>query len=222
MKIVLKNSSGVSQQEFIYEIRMFAPRKLCFLDECNKSEIDIYGGTRTRMNPLTGERRGEVVASNFREKRFNVFSCCTIAASNAVGPVLFNISEHNGDSLEYVNFVNMALDCGFFEQNSVLVIDNASIHGGLVGENLAERVWNYTDPRYNNNEPLHLLIMFLPTRFFELNPMEIVFGMMRNKATYADLLRLYDGYDVPRALVDALCSITVDQVRGCYKKCGYI
>ena len=105
---------------------------------------------------------------------------------------------------------------------SVLVHDNAPIHKGRIGELMHDKAWNYTDPRYYNNEPLRLLILFLPTRYFELNPMENVFGMMRNMAEWDDdFVKMNDGYDVARALDRAMVRIKPNQVFGCFKLCGY-
>ena len=62
---------------------------------------------------------------------------------------------------------------------------------------------NYPSP-HHNNQPLRMLLIFLPTRFFELNPQELVFAFATHKMLSDDLNSLpFDGTAVPIAATRA-------------------
>jgi transposase len=58
---------------------------------------------------------------------------------------------------------------GVFEHNEVLVMDNATIHTGGDANIVEDMLWT---PAVVDGIPLHVIILYLPTRSPELNPIE--------------------------------------------------
>ena len=92
---------------------------------------------------------------------------------------------------------------------------------GEVGEGLADFAWNYRCPLFNN-EPLRMLLVPLPTRYYELNPQELVFAYATNEIkTYLLSDIPMDGYVVPTLALKAFNECSAEKVLSFFRHCGY-
>jgi hypothetical protein len=82
------------------------------------------------------------------------------------------IGKENGNATSFFTAYLMELiSCRWFEHGDVLVLNNAAIHSGGDAGSVEEYLWD----TIIDGRPLNVLVIFLPTRSPELNPIELVF-----------------------------------------------
>ena len=97
----------------------------------------------------------------------------------------------------------------------VTICDNASIHLTDKNKSLAEILW----------EEEKILLIYLPHYFPELNPIELMFHLLGVRLCH--LIARYTSHDtidndfLLLKCIEVLESITNEDVRKNYKKCGY-
>ena len=203
--------------EYLSFIRTIDPRRMWFFDEFSIDGNNVWR-RKVRMNPFTGQFPSLPTDPSFRT-RFNVMSCSGLCPQNGNSPAMFSLNEENGDAYEFVSFMVACTMSGVFAPWTVGVMDNASIHKGEVGRLLEEWLWNYVLP---DGQPLRMIIVFLPTRFFELNPQELVIAFVKKKCKNYSLIGApMDGSVVPSFVKRAFAECTVDHVLSYFRKCGY-
>ena len=112
-------------------------------------------------------------------------------------------------------------EAGCYAPFSIGVMDRAAIHVGEVGQQLADFAWNYRSP-HHNYQPLRMNLQPLPTRFFELNPQELVFAFATNKMKTYDASTLpFDETAVRVAAIRAFKECTKEHVMRYFKHGGY-
>jgi hypothetical protein len=202
--------------EFIQNIHW---SRLHFFDECHHDGRDVFC-RKVRRDPITGLFPDVGVPGNFRV-RYNVFASCTAAPHNGNWPVQSYISTDNGDAAGYAEFVMDCAHRGCYARYSVGVIDNAAIHTGEVGDVLSEWLWNFRSP-HHNFEPLRMILVPLPTRYFELNPQELVFAFSTKKMLTYDISQLaYPENAVVDFTYRSFSECTHHHVRKFFQHCGY-
>ena len=142
-----------------------------FLDEkhiLNKDAIPPKG----RADPLTGYIDFIPVTGDFRQA-YNIFA---VISSNPAKPrpIQYRIDEENGTAHTFVRFITALIISGFFIHEEVLVMDNARIHTGGEADSIETLLWE----TLIDGRPLHVLVVYLPTRSPELNPIEFVFHIL--------------------------------------------
>jgi transposase len=71
----------------------------------------------------------------------------------------------------------MLIVSDWFEHNRILVMDNAQIHTAGKAECVEYYLWH----TIIEGRPLHVKIVYLPTRCPELNPIEFMFNFLSNR-----------------------------------------
>jgi hypothetical protein len=150
---------------------LFDHTKWNFLDEkhiCNKDAIPEKG----RADPLTGYVDFIPVTGDFRES-YNIFA---VISGNPLKPrpIQYRIDLENGNAETFMCFIRAVIISGFFHHEEILVMDNCRIHTGGVADALETLLWETPI----EGRPLHVLIVYLPTRSPELNPIEFVFHIL--------------------------------------------
>ena len=175
---------------------------------------------KVRRHPVTGLFPDIPVSGNFRV-RWNCYSSCQAVTHNDNFPVQCSISTENGDAAGFVEFFKRSAAKGCYAPYSVGILDNATIHVGALGEELADFAWNYLSPMHNF-QPLRMLLVPLPTRHFELNPQELVFAFATNKMTSYDISGIVlNGNTVPEFALRAFNDCTHQHVFKFFQHCGY-
>ena len=94
---------------------------------------------------------------------------------------LKNTGENNHDSVSFRLFIEEAIATAWLRPYDVLVCDNTTIHLQRYNGNLADLLWNILAL---DGEPLRILLLPLPTRSPELNPIELVWNIMVQRVKY--------------------------------------
>ena len=147
---------------------------LNFLDEKHIINSDCIP-KKVRRNPVFGYMPAIMVSGDFREA-FNIFACIT-ANPNKQNPIAYNIQKDNGSAVSFVAFIKQMIYSGWLGHNEVLVMDNAAIHSGGEAEIVKGLLWE----TMVNGAPLRILVVYLPTRSPELNPIELIFHILSRR-----------------------------------------
>ena len=117
-----------------------------------------------------------------------------------------------------MNFIRYLLECRFFRKGDILVMDNVAIHVGHKAVDVDRHLWNHIQ----DGEPLNVLVVFLPLRCPELNPIELVFNILSSwiKSFKSKRYGLLDKI-VIRHAQEVLTHMSSSDIQKCYKKCGY-
>ena len=176
-----------------------------FVDE--KHVVNHNGvETRVRPNPLTGKVDALLVDGNFRESMSLV---ATISANPRKRQHCYYALTKNNINAEYfMGYVEAMVQDGFLLPREVLVLDNAAVHRGADAKKLEHFLWNTVV----NGVQLQVLVLYLPTRAPELNPIELVFHILVRRLKnfhYRNHIAINNGVE------DRICEImeTLDRIR---------
>jgi transposase len=205
-----KRSNILRWKEYILEIEEFAPHRLKFGDEKHIKGADLYG--KVRIDPITGERPSHKTDGDFRNT-YTIIGMCGIDCR--VQPVEYVINKHCNDSTAFCEFIDKAIIKGFLLEGDVLVLDNAAIHNKADSTNLFEFLW----------DNFGILLISLPTRAPELNPIELLWNTLNGRLPYHQYL---GGGGRPSkdavaiAAGEILDAVTHKEIAKYYQHCGYI
>jgi transposase len=195
-------------KEYILEIKDFAPHRLKFGDEKHIKGGDLYG--TVRVDPLTGETPSNKTDGDFRNT-YTVIGLCGIDCR--VQPVEYTINKYTNDSVAFNDFIDKALVKGFLVPGDVLILDNAAIHVKGESTNLFDFLW----------DNFEILLICLPTRAPELNPIELLWNALNGRLPYHEYLNGKPNKDaVAIAAGEILDAVTHAEVAKYYRHCGYV
>jgi transposase len=196
-------------KEYILEIKDFAPHRLKFGDEKHIKGGDLYG--TVRVDPLTGETPSNKTDGDFRNT-YTVIGLCGIDCR--VQPVEYTINKHCNDSTAFNEFIDNAIIKGFLLPGDVLILDNAAIHVKGESTNLFDFLW----------DNFEILLICLPTRAPELNPIELLWNTLNGRLPYHQFL----GGGRPSkdavaiAAGEILDAVSHNEIAKYFQHCGYI
>ena len=124
----------------------------------------------------------------------------------------FSIGEENGTAASFTAFIEHLLTIAWFSPGDVLILDNAAIHTGGEAAIVKDLLWMMA----------RVLVVPLPTRAPELNPIELVFHIVaRRLRSYR--YRAEDPRDmtVPQQVAKIVELISSHTVLQCVGHCGY-
>lgn len=97
-------------------------------------------------------------------------------------------------------------------------MDNAAIHTGGDADIVENLLWDYP----LNGVPMRVLIVYLPTRSPELNPIELLFHILARRISSWQYRMADEG---PNAVVEQASKVMNDMsyalILSCYIHCGY-
>ena len=127
------------------------------------------------------------------------------------------LGEENHDSYAFRYFIEEGVLCGWLRPYDILVCDNAAIHEKGYNCDLAQFLW---DAPGLDGKALNILLLPLPTRSPELNPIELVWNIMCQRLRGVE--RGMDGrHMVARCAEMVLDALDFGVVRRTYRHCGY-
>ena len=196
--------------DYLEIIERIDPSRIKFGDEKHLKGQDLYN-RKVRRDPITGVIPPTFTNGDFRNT-YAVTGFCGIDRYSS--PVRYNIHEEKNGADEFALQLEMAIASGFFRPGDVLVLDNASIHNGGDNSNLEE--WLY--------DTVGVLLVFLPARSPELNPIEQVWRILVNKLQRVPLgvMRSAGSHACAHAAIEILSTMTHEEVEGCYRYCNYL
>ena len=146
-----------------------------FLDEKHIVNGDTLP-KKVRADPLTGYVDAIPVSGDFRNAH-NIFAVVS-ANPDKLSSIAYHITKENGTATQFVAFIKMLIITGYFFHNEILVMDNARIHTAGEAQCVEYYLWNTPI----NGIPLHVKIVYLPTRCPELNPIEFMFHLLADES----------------------------------------
>ena len=99
---------------------------------------------------------------------------CAIDPRSA--PFQYTIGEENHSSDCFVDAVEALVQMSWLKCNDILVVDNSQVHRGAEATDLEDYLWNAPSPI--DGQLLNILLLFLPTRSPELNPIELLWNTL--------------------------------------------
>jgi transposase len=167
-----KISNKVRYYEFVQKLRIYNDHsKYNFLDEKHVWNKDVYA-KKVRKDPLTGKLPCIHVSGDFREA-YNIMAVISPNPEKPF-PMDYTIGKENGTSEAFVGFITYLIAKRFFFHNEFLVMDNATIHMRGNARVIEDMLWD----TIVDGLPLHVLVIYLPTRSPELNPIELIFHIL--------------------------------------------
>ena len=116
-------------------------------------------------------------------------------------------------------YIRMMVQTGFLLPKEVLVLDNAAVHRGAAAKELEDYLWNVRI----DGVQLQVLVLYLPTRAPELNPIELVFHILSQRLKsfhYRNLFSINNGVEEKiHAVMDDMDRPLLEK---CYEHCGYM
>jgi transposase len=190
--------------------------RFCFVDEKHLVNQDSVP-KKLRRCPVSGRMDFIPVSGDFRDT-YNLI-CCISGNPRKTTNTVYTIGEHNGTAQAFVSFCEMMVQTRWIVHGEILVMDNAGIHTGRESTNLQEFFWDTVV----DGSPLNVLVIYLPTRSPELNPIELIFHIFsRRVRSYR--MENNDG-PVDRAIIrygtKVLEEISYETILRCYAHCGY-
>ena len=226
-KGIFKKSSNIPLDKFrqanwfrYYEYRMHLALvdnhlSFNFLDEkhfANHQGHEI----RARADPVTGILDGIQVSGNFRDSK-SIIACVSPNPAKD-RHVFYTIGRETNNAFSFMAFVEMMVMSRFLRHGEVLVMDNAPIHTGGAASSVEDFLWN----QVVDGQPLRILVLFLPTRSPELNPIELIFHILSRRMRsyhYRTTGEVDETVDdrVKRVMND----LTRETIVNCCRHCGY-
>ncbi|CDO71854.1 hypothetical protein BN946_scf184939.g78 [Trametes cinnabarina] len=184
----------------------YQPEQLVFVDETHLNRET----TRRMYGWAQCGRRAHRREFFIRGQRYSI-----LPALSLDGIIALDVFETSLTAEKFTLFIEMVLDCmnPFPQRNSVLVMDNPSIHHA---EGLRELV-----------EARGMRLEYLPTYSPDLNPIEEAFSSIkawiRSNRDYALSEMLGDEAADPYILIyDAVFTVTAEKARGWFMHSGYL
>ena len=215
--------------------------RLIFIDEKSLKGSELYN-RKGRACPLTGIVEDTIVSSDFRNtycimgmisvdktknkpmlftigKFFSLKTLININLSQTILNVI-NLGDDNHDSMSFRMFIEEAILTGWLRPYDMIVCDNAAIHGKGYNVDLEEFLWNSIGL---DGLPLNILLLPLPTRSPELNPIELVWNILRTRlvSTYTSSSTIHVNHAVAICASNVLSDIKYSEIESVYKRCGY-
>jgi transposase len=189
-------------------------RKYHFIDK-NYIINDELSNERILADSFTGRVRFIFGNGTFREA-YNLVGI--IRCKPAADPAMhFSIGQENGtgNAASLTAYIEHLLSINWFERGDVLIMDNAAIHTRAEDEFVADLLWLERE----------VLVVPLPTRAPELNPIEFIFHILARRLRF---YRYRSGGNDPAEMtvpeqVRRIISDTITSwlVLKCAAQCGY-
>lgn len=201
---------------YINLVSYFDHSRFVFTDEKPMKGIDIYN-KKVRRSPFNGSI--PFVATGFDIRNvYNLMAAIKINDENSHNSetnISYQIGKYQGTSTAFNFFITKLVTTGFLKSGHILICDNASIHLTAENRSLSEILW----------EEHGILLLYLPPYSPELNPIELVFQLLgvrlrHSNARYESRVNINEDFFMLKC-VEVLESITNEDVRKNYKKCGY-
>jgi hypothetical protein len=213
-----KQENVIRFVEFKLKLKiLYDHSRFCFLDEKHLVNSDTVPKKQRRC-PLTGRTEFISVSGDFRQT-YNMIACIS-GNPQKLKHSVYTIGEANGSAKAFMAFCVLMVESGWLRHDEFLVMDNAAVHTGGEARDLEQWFWELIV----DGRPLHVLVIYLPTRSPELNPIELIFHIfLRRIRSYR--MASNDGA-VDQAVIHygsmVMDAMEYETILNCYRHCGYL
>jgi DDE superfamily endonuclease len=201
--------------EFMHKKEVISDhRRFNFLDEKHIVNKDTVPN-KVRACPLTGRIDSIQVSGDFREA-YSIIALISADPSKPK-PVVYTIGKKNGDANSFLLFIELLISSGYLRHKDVLIMDNASIHTGGPARIVENLLWNHL----KDGLPLRILVVYLPTRSPELNPIELIFHILARRSRDWRLYRNFAGRAIVSNASKVMDEMSYELIRRCCVHCSY-
>lgn len=129
------------------------------------------------------------------------------------------LGEENNDSISFRLFIENEILSALLCPYDILVCDNTAIHEKGYNCDISDFLWNLLEL---DGEPLRILLLPLPTRSPELNPIEIVWSVLFQRLRIiSGELHLHTNHAAAHYAEVVMQGIGFDLINRIYMHCGY-
>lgn len=122
----------------------------------------------------------------------------------------YRITDTSVDAELFSLEIESAIAHRYLQAGDVLILDNAANHTGK--DNTVLEEWLWTEHM--------VLVLFLPARTPEWNPIELMWNCLVQRLKYFDISQLTGSHRVVKAAASVLDQITHDEIYRFYEKSG--
>ena len=166
-----------------------------------------------RRCPITGVVEPVHVGSDFRNA-YSIVGFCGIAPDTP--PFSFVMHKGTNDAAKFVEIVLNSVISGILRYGDVLVMDNAAIHTGGEASILEDLL----------HQDHGISVLFLPTRSPELNPIEQMWHLLRERLVATRAKDGANGHYPPDhaayLAAQIMCGFTHADIYACYYHSKYV
>ena len=192
--------------EYLDNIARISPERLKYGDEKSLKGKAIFNKL-ARRDVLTGLVPPTMTDPDFRNT-YSIIGICGICTRSS--PVRYRIMDATVDANLFSMEIESAISHRYLRAGDVLILDNAEIHTGKDNSVIEEWLW----------EEHMVLVLFLPARAPEWNPIELMWNCLTQRLKFFDLSSLNGTHRVVLAAAKILNEITHDEIFRFYKKSG--
>ncbi len=122
----------------------------------------------------------------------------------------YRITDTTVDADLFSLEIKLAIAHRYLQAGDILILDNAANHTGKDNTKLEEWLWTK-----------HMvLVLFLPARSPDWNPIELMWNCMVQRLKYFDISQLTGSHQVVKAAASILNQITHNEIYRFYEKSG--
>eukprot|EP01121_Diplochlamys_sp_Union-15-3_P007336 TRINITY_DN1854_c0_g1_i1.p1 TRINITY_DN1854_c0_g1~~TRINITY_DN1854_c0_g1_i1.p1 ORF type:complete len:202 (+),score=10.77 TRINITY_DN1854_c0_g1_i1:158-763(+) len=183
----------------ILSIGKFNWERLQFLDESHFTPKQLR--RHTKVYSFASQQKCLPVKLLHRK----AFSLTLLTCLTDKVPFTIDIREDSNNQVDFLKFIKYCVSSGGLKTGNVLILDNASIHGGLETYDSLMKVL----------ESKNITLLYLPAYSPELNPCELIFQTVKAK-----IRANWDGESsIIDVLLKELSKIRTEEVVCYYYKC---
>ena len=172
--------------EYLGHLSKISPERLKYGDEKSLKGRAIFN-KKARRDVLTGLVPRTITDPDLRNT-YSIIGICGISRRSS--PVRYRITDTTVDADLFSLEIESAIAHRYLQAGDVLILDNAANHTGKDNTVLEEWLWSE-----------HMvLVLFLPARAPEWNPIELMWNCMVQRLKYFDISQLTGFHRVSRQL----------------------
>jgi transposase len=192
--------------EYLHYLSKINPAIVKYGDEKSVKGKDVCN-RKARKDVLTGFIPHTITDPDLRN-HYAIIGMCSY--SPQCTPIRFRITDTTVDADLFSAEIEESIAMSWLRPGDVLVLDNAAIHKGKDNSVLEEWLWKYHS----------VLVLFLPARSPEWNPIELVWNVLVQRLESYDWSTLSGPHKVVQASAHVLNGITHITVYKLYEKSG--
>ena len=186
-----------------------------FLDEKQFVNHDCIR-RKIRRDPLTGKIPAIYVSGNFRDAH-NIFACISASEQKRNKPIAYQIERRNGTAKRFLDFICNMIATQWLRHDKVLIMDNAAIHVGKESRVVKDLLWETVI----DGIPLRILVVYLPPRCPELNPIEKIFHILSKRVQRFKETETTEHAEILKVVTNIMDNLCFELIKITICSCNY-